>query len=78
MLDVELAAALFRAVDRQQDLRLVLVGDAGQLPPVGRCRVLAKVMEWLESDQPESLDRLRYESPKLSFTAIAISCSEPR
>jgi ATP-dependent exoDNAse (exonuclease V) alpha subunit len=33
MLDLELAAALFRAVGWQHIRRLILVGDPGQLPP---------------------------------------------
>ncbi|MDB5964575.1 MAG: Viral (Superfamily 1) helicase [Polaromonas sp.] len=59
MLDLALAAALFRAIDWSQVRRLVLVGDAGQLPPIGRGRVLADVIGWLEAGQHESLGRLR-------------------
>ena len=39
MLDLELSAALFRAIDWQHIQRLILVGDPGQLPPIGRGRV---------------------------------------
>lgn len=59
MLDLELAAALFRAVDWQQVRRLILVGDAGQLPPIGRGRVFADVIKWLGSEYPGNLGRLR-------------------
>ncbi|WP_174438031.1 AAA family ATPase [Azospirillum formosense] len=59
MLDLELAAALFRAVEWEQVRRLVLVGDAGQLPPIGRGRVFADIIKWMEAGQPEGLGRLR-------------------
>ena len=59
MLDLELAAALFRAVDWQQIRRLILVGDSGQLPPIGRGRVFADVIKWLASEYPDNLGRLQ-------------------
>ena len=59
MLDLELAAALLRAVDWQQVRRLILVGDAGQLPPIGRGRVFADVINWLAVEYPENLGRLK-------------------
>jgi hypothetical protein len=58
MLDLELAAALFRAIDWQHIRRLILVGDAGQLPPIGRGRVFADVIAWLRAENPDSLGRL--------------------
>jgi len=59
MLDLELAAALFRSIDWQHIRRLILVGDAGQLPPIGRGRVFSDVIKWMASDHPDSLGRLR-------------------
>ena len=59
MLDLELAAALFRAIDWQQIRRLILVGDPGQLPPIGRGRVFADVIKWLASEYPDNLGRLQ-------------------
>ena len=59
MLDLELGAALFRAVDWQQVRRLILVGDPGQLPPIGRGRVFADVIKWLASEYPANLGRLQ-------------------
>lgn len=50
MLDVELAAALFSAVGRKT--RLVLVGDANQLPSVGPGRVFADLLR--SSDIPSA------------------------
>lgn len=59
MLDLELAAGLFRAVDWRQVRRLILVGDPGQLPPIGRGRVFADVIKWLLVEYPENLGRLK-------------------
>ena len=59
MLDLELAAALFRCVDWQQVRRLILVGDAGQLPPIGRGRVFADMIKWLAAEHPDNLGRLK-------------------
>lgn len=59
MLDLELAAALFRAIDWQHIQRLILVGDPGQLPPIGRGRVFADVIRWLAKDRPDHLGRLQ-------------------
>lgn len=58
MLDLELAAALMRAIDWRAVHRLILVGDAGQLPPIGRGRLFADVVRWLSSEHPDSLGRL--------------------
>ncbi|HEV2099168.1 MAG TPA: ATP-dependent RecD-like DNA helicase, partial [Stellaceae bacterium] len=59
MLDLELAAALYRAVDWQHIQRLILVGDPGQLPPIGRGRVFADIIKWLATKRPEHLGRLQ-------------------
>ena len=58
MLDLELAAALFRSIDWQHIRRLILVGDLGQLPPIGRGRVFADVIKWMSSAHPANLGRL--------------------
>lgn len=58
MLNLELAAALFRAIDWQHIRRLILVGDPGQLPPIGRGRVFADVIKWTSVAQPANLGRL--------------------
>jgi len=59
MLDLDLAAALFRAIDWATVRRLILVGDPGQLPPIGRGRVFFDILEWLRRDQPEGFGRLK-------------------
>ncbi len=55
MLDLELAAALFRSIDWQHIRRLILVGDPGQLPPIGRGRVFADVIKWISNTLPTNL-----------------------
>ncbi len=59
MLDLGLGAALFRAVDWQQVRRLILVGDPGQLPPIGRGRLFADIIKWSASENPANLGRLQ-------------------
>jgi exodeoxyribonuclease V alpha subunit len=48
MLSLELMAALARAIDWTSVKRLILVGDPSQLPPIGRGRVFADVIDWLQ------------------------------
>jgi len=59
MLDLELCAALFRAIDWRQVQRLIFVGDSNQLPPIGRGRVFADIIEWLVQQKPESVATLQ-------------------
>ncbi len=51
MMNLELTAALFRSINWSAVRRLILVGDPNQLPPIGRGRFFADVIEWLESQQ---------------------------
>jgi len=59
MLNLELAAALFRSIDWTAVQRLILVGDPSQLPPIGRGRIFADVIEWFSADQPASIGTLQ-------------------
>ncbi|HEY0029028.1 MAG TPA: AAA family ATPase [Allosphingosinicella sp.] len=59
MVDLELAATLIRAIDWMHVRRLIMVGDAGQLPPIGRGRVFADLLDWLATEQTEGLGRLK-------------------
>ena len=59
MLDLQLTAALFRAINWQSVQRLILVGDANQLPPIGIGRVFADLIDWMRHEQPESIAELR-------------------
>lgn len=55
MMDLHLAAALFRAIHWGSVQRLILVGDPNQLPPIGRGKVFSDVIAWLRSHSPESI-----------------------
>ena len=48
MMDLQLFATLVRSIDWAAVQRLILVGDANQLPPIGRGRVFADLIHWLE------------------------------
>jgi len=58
MLDLELIAALFRAINWASVRRLIFVGDPNQLPPIGRGRVFADIIDWLQEHNPESVGLL--------------------
>ncbi len=60
MLDLGLAAALFRAVEWKAVQRLIFVGDPNQLPPIGTGRVFADLITWLREEQPDSIVRLEH------------------
>lgn len=53
MMDLTLMAALFRGIDWNHISRLVLVGDAAQLPPIGIGKVYADTLTYLRQDFPE-------------------------
>ncbi|WP_242115564.1 AAA family ATPase [Sphingomonas lacusdianchii] len=55
MLDLQLAATFFRAIEWQNVKRLILVGDHNQLPPIGRGRVFSDVIEWLRGQHAANL-----------------------
>lgn len=58
MLDLDLAACLFRAILWQKVQRLILVGDPNQLPPIGRGRVFADIIDHLRTHEPDSIATL--------------------
>jgi hypothetical protein len=47
MLDLQLTGALFRAINWATVQRLIFVGDPNQLPPIGRGRVFADIIDHL-------------------------------
>ena len=55
MLNLALAACLFRAIQWEAVQRLILVGDPNQLPPIGCGRVFADVIDYLRQHQTESI-----------------------
>lgn len=59
MLDLDLVATLFRAINWASVQRLILVGDPNQLPPIGRGRFFADVIDWINDGAPESMGILQ-------------------
>lgn len=58
MLNLELMAALFRAINWSSVQRIIIVGDPNQLPPIGRGRVFADIIDWLQANHPNSVGEL--------------------
>jgi len=58
MLDLGLMASLVRSIDWRQVRRLILVGDPNQLPPIGRGRVFADTIIWMDRKNDGSIARL--------------------
>jgi hypothetical protein len=58
MLDLELTATLFRAIHWKSVQRIILVGDPNQLPPIGRGRVFADIIDWLREHCAKSVGEL--------------------
>jgi exodeoxyribonuclease V alpha subunit len=58
MLDLELTAALFRAINWSTVQRVILVGDPSQLPPIGRGRVFSDIIDWLKANHPDCVGEL--------------------
>ena len=58
MLDLQLTATLFRAIQLNSVQRVIFVGDPNQLPPIGRGRVFADVIDWFYKNHPESVGEL--------------------
>lgn len=55
MVDLHLAAALFRSINWKSVQRLILVGDPNQLPPIGRGKVFSDIIDWLLEQCSESI-----------------------
>jgi exodeoxyribonuclease V alpha subunit len=65
MLDLALTAAFFRAVRWSTVQRLILVGDPNQLPPIGRGRVFADIIDYVREQAPESIATLEHNLRQL-------------
>ena len=65
MLDLSLMASLVRAIDWRKVRRFILIGDPNQLPPIGRGRVFADVIQWLSDKQNISIARLEHNLRQL-------------
>lgn len=55
MIDLNLFATLLRAINWNSVQRLILIGDPNQLPPIGRGKVFADTIEWLNNEYPENV-----------------------
>ncbi|MBR1402755.1 MAG: ATP-dependent RecD-like DNA helicase [Treponema sp.] len=58
MIDLNLCATLFRAINWNNIQRLILIGDPNQLPAIGRGRVFADIIEWLKHEYPDNVGKL--------------------
>lgn len=58
MLNLELLATLFRAINWSAVQRLIIVGDPNQLPPIGRGKVFADTIDWLKDHYSASVGEL--------------------
>ncbi len=65
MLELELTATLFRAIQWPSVQRFILVGDPNQLPPIGRGRLFADIIEYVQQHAPESFARLEHNLRQL-------------
>ncbi|MFX0102223.1 MAG: ATP-dependent RecD-like DNA helicase [Candidatus Hodarchaeota archaeon] len=58
MLDLNLFAALLRAIDWEANRRFILVGDPNQLPPIGTGKVFADIIDFLSVKKPDCVGTL--------------------
>ena len=65
MLDLAMTAAFVRAVRWPTVQRLIFVGDPNQLPPIGRGRVFADIIDYVQEGAPESIATLRHNLRQL-------------
>ena len=61
-------ASLLRAIDWRQVRRLILVGDPKQFPPIGRGRVFADTIRWLNDKNAANIARLEHNLRQLENT----------
>jgi exodeoxyribonuclease V alpha subunit len=72
MVDLGLLAALFRAIRWNAVQRLIFVGDPNQLPPIGRGRVFADIIDWLAKQNPESVGTLETNFRQMENALIGV------
>ena len=78
MVPTDVLAALFRAVNWNDVKRLVLMGDANQLPPIGPGRPFADIIGWLEADDErrERVVRLEHRGRYQDANSVALQLSD--
>ena len=59
MVDLSLAAALFRSINWNSIQRLIFIGDSNQLPPIGRGKFFTDIIDWLLEQGSESIGILK-------------------
>lgn len=59
MIDLSLMATLFKAIDWDVTKRIILVGDPNQLPPIGRGKVFADVIAYIQENFVDSYGELQ-------------------
>lgn len=69
MIDLNLFATLFRAINWNNVQRLILVGDPNQLPPIDRGKAFADTIDWLKEEHPENVGTLTDNIRQLVNTA---------
>jgi hypothetical protein len=65
MMDLSLFAAFVRSVNWDRTKRLILVGDANQLPPIGRGKVFDDIIKYLQLQEPDSIGKLEHNLRQL-------------
>jgi ATP-dependent exoDNAse (exonuclease V) alpha subunit len=58
MIDLHLMAGLFRSIDWDVVKRIIFVGDPNQLPPTGRGKVFANIIEYIKEVYPDNYGEL--------------------
>ncbi len=58
MIDLDLLATFFSAVDWHSVKRLILVGDPNQLPPIGRGKAFSEIIDFVKKTSPEAYAKL--------------------
>src|SRR5690606_9752965 len=59
MIDLQLMASLFRAINWNYVTRLILVGDPNQLPPIGKGKVFSDIIEFIKQTNEEAYGKLK-------------------
>jgi hypothetical protein len=71
MLSLDLLATLSRAIHWKTVRRLILVGDPNQLPPIGRGRVFADIIDWLNEGGGGSVGLLETNVRQMENRALS-------
>lgn len=72
MIDVNLLATLFKAINLNTVQRLIFVGDVNQLPPIGVGKPFADILHWLKNKFPESVGMLKTNCRQLESGGISL------